>query len=141
MRIEYRGESDRSATIAFCGGGNIVVTLWGSLGFTRRYTERTCWEGEPPPGEKSETIEVGVCLLTVDTLSISKPRRIFIKPTQSSVSDFCTKLTGITPGVLEQKGVTRAEAWRILASEFKLQERVWAGWAGTTCGWPKTSAK
>ena len=25
--------------------------------------EATCWDGEPPPGEDSDIIEIGVCLL------------------------------------------------------------------------------
>jgi inhibitor of KinA sporulation pathway (predicted exonuclease) len=89
--------------------------------------ERTCWE-DPIPDERSEIIEVGVCLLTVESLEISRPRRIFVKPTTSKISEFCTKLTGITDDIIATKGVTTAAAYEILVNEYKLNERVWAGW-------------
>ena len=30
--------------------------------------EATCWEGNPPPGQTSEIIEIGLCVLDVPTL-------------------------------------------------------------------------
>lgn len=78
--------------------------------------------------EQSEVIEVGLCLLTSSTMELSRPRRIFIKPTRSTLSPFCTRLTGITPEVLEEKGKTRHEVLKILREEYKLGQRVWAGW-------------
>lgn len=90
--------------------------------------EATCWEGEPPVGQTSELIEVGVSMLTVPTLEISKPRRLFIKPIRSEVSPFCSSLTGITPELLSEKGKALHEVIDVLTNEFKLKERVWAGW-------------
>ena len=29
--------------------------------------EATCWEGDPPPGQESEIIEIGLCILDVAT--------------------------------------------------------------------------
>jgi inhibitor of KinA sporulation pathway (predicted exonuclease) len=31
--------------------------------------EATCWEGEPPPGQTSEIVEIGLCVLDVATLA------------------------------------------------------------------------
>lgn len=31
--------------------------------------EATCWEGNPPPGQTSEIIEIGLCVLDVPTLA------------------------------------------------------------------------
>ena len=31
--------------------------------------EATCWEGNPPPGQTSEIIEIGLCVLDVPTLT------------------------------------------------------------------------
>lgn len=108
--------------------------------------ECTCWEGDPPHGhfteydedwggtiqhygpEQSEIIAVGVCLLTVPALEVSKPRTIYVRPTRSNVSEFCTQLTGITPQTLLEKGKSKVEVWHILKEEFKLSDRVWAGW-------------
>jgi inhibitor of KinA sporulation pathway (predicted exonuclease) len=91
--------------------------------------EATCWDTEiPPTGEKSEIIEVGIVLLSTTTLEISKPRRLFINPLNSTVSDFCTKLTGITTELLLEKGKTHGQVIDILLSEYKLDKRIWAGW-------------
>lgn len=107
-------------------------------------TESTCWKGEPPSVHRqytddisyyeqdeqmeSELIEVGVCLLTVSSLSISQSRRIFVTPRRSEISDYCTELTGITENTLCVKGVTPEQAGKILIEEYKLDKRIWAGW-------------
>lgn len=90
--------------------------------------EMTCWDGSPPDGQTKEIIEIGVCLLNAVTLEISKPRRIFIKPENSTLSEYCIKLTGITQDILDVKGISCDKARNILLDEFKLAERVWAGW-------------
>ena len=59
--------------------------------------EATCWEGKPPPGEISEIIEIGICVLDQATGAIDKNRGILIKPVHSAISPFCTQLTTITP--------------------------------------------
>lgn len=71
--------------------------------------EATCWKGNPPPGQFNEIIEVGYALLNLDTGTIDKNDGIIVKPVKSTVSDFCTELTSITPEMAE-KGVTLNEA-------------------------------
>ena len=36
--------------------------------------EATCWEGNPPPGQTSEIIEIGLCVLDVPTLTCVEQR-------------------------------------------------------------------
>ena len=92
-------------------------------------TEWTCWEGDGEKQERDrELIEIGVCLLSTDSLKISKPRRIFVKNEKSEVSEFCTKLTGITQEILNEKGKSLWDAICILKDEYKVSDRVWAGW-------------
>src|SRR4030066_458345 len=90
--------------------------------------ECTCWESAPPQGQESEIIEVGVCLLSTQSLEISRPRRIFITPMMSTISEFCTKLTGITPEMITEKGMTKNAACDILMTEYGMDRRSWAGW-------------
>jgi inhibitor of KinA sporulation pathway (predicted exonuclease) len=59
--------------------------------------ESTCWEGQPPPGEESEIVEIGVCLVDVATGVRSERRSILVRPERSHVSPFCTQLTKRTP--------------------------------------------
>jgi inhibitor of KinA sporulation pathway (predicted exonuclease) len=90
--------------------------------------EATCYDkGTEPPGFVSEIIEVGVCLLDVATLERSDKQSIYVKPTRSVVSPFCTQLTGITQAVVDQ-GVPLAEACKILMRDYLSKARVWASY-------------
>ena len=89
--------------------------------------EATCWEGQPPPNQTSEIIEIGVCVLELTTLERVVKRSIVVKPVRSEVSAFCTKLTGWTPEAV-LNGVSLAEAARILQREFRSDSRTWLSW-------------
>ena len=75
--------------------------------------EATCWDGPPPPGEVSEIIEIGVCPLELATGRRLGKRSLLIKPTRSRVSEFCTRLTTLTPEQVAT-GITCTEACEIL---------------------------
>jgi inhibitor of KinA sporulation pathway (predicted exonuclease) len=87
--------------------------------------EATCWDGDPPPGETSEIIEVGVCELDVASGERLTKRSILVRPERSSVSAFCTSLTTLTPEQVAG-GVSYAEACRLLRKDFRSRDRVWA---------------
>jgi inhibitor of KinA sporulation pathway (predicted exonuclease) len=89
--------------------------------------ESTCWEGPPPPGQVSEIIEIGVCVVEVASLERVEKRSLLIKPVQSEVSEFCTRLTTLTADHLKEAG-SLADATRVLKREFLSQERLWASW-------------
>lgn len=89
--------------------------------------ESTCWEGQTPPGQESEIIEIGVASIDVATLQRQDRRSILIKPVKSQVSEFCTRLTTITAEQLADAG-TLAHAVKILKKDFKTQDRIWASW-------------
>ena len=89
--------------------------------------ETTCWEGDPPHGEVSDIIEVGVCFLNASSLECSESRSILVKPSRSRVSDFCTRLTTITPSDVES-GSTLSQACSVLTNEFQSRSRPWASY-------------
>jgi inhibitor of KinA sporulation pathway (predicted exonuclease) len=89
--------------------------------------EATCWEGEPPPGEENEIIEIGVCLVDVATGQRSHKRSIIVRPEHSRVSDFCTRLTTLTQTQVDQ-GIPFAEALRLLRQEYRTEQRTWASY-------------
>lgn len=91
--------------------------------------EATCWKKEPPPGQQHEIIEVGVCLLPVDTLEIQDNRGILVRPTRSTVSEFCTKLTSLTQDMVDG-GVSFAEACATLEADYDSKHRIWLSWGG-----------
>ena len=90
--------------------------------------ESTCWEGGfSPPGQVSEIIEIGLCLVDVASLERLERRSIMVRPQMSTVSPFCTELTSITPAMAEA-GMTLAEAVDILLDEYDSEHRLFASW-------------
>jgi inhibitor of KinA sporulation pathway (predicted exonuclease) len=89
--------------------------------------EATCWDAGPPPGETSEIIEIG--LTVVDTLERTRvaKHQIVVRPMRSTVSEFCTELTGWTQPQVEA-GVSFAEACELLKNTHRSDSRVWASW-------------
>ncbi len=90
--------------------------------------ESTCWEKQPPEGQVSEIIEIGIATLDVTTGEPLEKRSILVKPISSTVSPFCEELTTITQAMLDEEGVTLMEACKILRKQYKSKERVWASW-------------
>ena len=87
--------------------------------------EATCWEGEPPPGQENEIIEIGICPLEVATGKRLEKRSIMVKPERSTVSLFCTHLTSLTREDVET-GISFEEACSLLKREYRTKQRVWA---------------
>lgn len=89
--------------------------------------ESTCWEGEAPEGQQSDIIEVGICLLNLKTLEISKADSFVIRPQKSTISSFCAKLTGWTQVQVNQ-GMSFAEACAEIRKKYKTKNRAWASY-------------
>lgn len=88
--------------------------------------EATCWSGEPPPGQKKEIIEVGLCLLDTKTLKLSGKRSILVRP-NSEVSPFCTSLTTLTQADVDT-GIPFRSACKILEKEYNAPDIVMASY-------------
>ena len=59
--------------------------------------ESTCWASRDEQGSKpNEIIEIGICTLNINTGIIDNANGYIVKPRFTSVSQFCTKLTGWT---------------------------------------------
>lgn len=89
--------------------------------------EATCWEHEPPPGEKSEIVEIGLCLLEVSSGNLESKHSLLIRPERSRLSDFCSELTTLTQEQLAD-GIGFAEACALLQHDFHARQRVWASY-------------
>jgi inhibitor of KinA sporulation pathway (predicted exonuclease) len=89
--------------------------------------EATCWDGATPTGQTNEIIEIGVCVLHLETLERVEKRSLVVKPAHSEVSAFCTQLTGWTPEQVAL-GVPFSEAARILEKVFRSRSRTWLSW-------------
>jgi inhibitor of KinA sporulation pathway (predicted exonuclease) len=89
--------------------------------------EATCWQGTPPPGQPFEIIEVGLTIVDVIARERLAKHRILVRPERSTVSEFCTELTGLTQAEVDG-GVSFAEACELLHDEHRADSRVWASW-------------
>ena len=89
--------------------------------------EATCWEAEPPPGQESEIIEIGICPLDVATCARGEREALLVRPARSEVSAFCTRLTTLTQEQVAE-GIPFAEACALLQAHFRARERAWASY-------------
>jgi inhibitor of KinA sporulation pathway (predicted exonuclease) len=89
--------------------------------------EATCWQGEPPQGEDSEIIEIGLCVLDTATTQRLESRSIIVRPERSRISEYCTSLTTLTQEDVD-RGISLAEACRILRDDYRARKRLWASY-------------
>jgi inhibitor of KinA sporulation pathway (predicted exonuclease) len=91
--------------------------------------ECTCWAppGDPPEGERSEIIEIGVAVVDTGSLRLQQCDDLLVKPTNSRVSAFCTELTTLRQEQVDA-GMGFADACRVLKKRYAAQECTWASW-------------
>ena len=102
--------------------------------------ESTCWDSNPPPNEKSEIIEIGICVLdctarneALREYKIALPvreekRSVLVQPEYSKVGSFCTELTTLTQEMLDKEAIPFVDACNILRKEYKSQNCTWASY-------------
>jgi inhibitor of KinA sporulation pathway (predicted exonuclease) len=89
--------------------------------------EATCWRDAPPPDQPFEIIEIGLTIVDlVERRRVAK-HRLLVRPERSTVSEFCTELTGLTQAEVDT-GLSFGEACRLLTEEHRADSRVWASW-------------
>ncbi len=89
--------------------------------------EATCWEGQPPPGEQAEIIEIGHALLDVPSGRILQANTLMVRPQRSKVSNFCTQLTTLTQAQVDE-GMPFADACRFLEARLGSCSATWASY-------------
>lgn len=89
--------------------------------------EATCWEGQPPPGQVSEIIEIGLTVVDLRAGERLAKHRLLVRPARSEVSPFCTELTGLTQTEVDG-GLPFAQACRALAAQHRTGLLPWASW-------------
>ncbi|EGE43961.1 DNA polymerase III [Streptomyces sp. SID4928] len=89
--------------------------------------EATCWDGQPPPGQVNEIIEIGLTVVDLRAGRRLAKHRLLVRPARSKVSPFCTELTGLTQAEVDG-GLPFAEACRVLAVEHRTGRLPWASW-------------
>ncbi|GAA0587894.1 3'-5' exonuclease [Caenispirillum bisanense] len=90
--------------------------------------ELTCWRGPPPDGEQSEIIEIGLAEVDAADLRITRSGRYLVRPARSTVSDYCTELTGITAADLRAHGRPLAQVLGSLRKDWGPGRKAWYAW-------------
>jgi inhibitor of KinA sporulation pathway (predicted exonuclease) len=91
--------------------------------------EATCWELDGDyQKQQSEIIEIGICKFNTKTGKISASEGILVKPVSSEISEFCTRLTSITPQMVEEHGVSLSEACNALEKRYNSEHLTWASY-------------
>lgn len=89
--------------------------------------EATCWNGDPPPNEEQEIIEIGICPIDIASGDLLEKESILVKPDRSRVSEFCTQLTTLTQEQVNG-GVSFEDACGILRKKYRVHQRIWASY-------------
>lgn len=91
--------------------------------------ESTCWElpEVKPDLDFSEIIEIGIAVVNIKTLKLIKNDSIIIRPQNSTVSKFCTKLTTLTQEYVDQ-GMTFQAAMAVLKRDYESENRTMVSW-------------
>ncbi len=109
--------------------------------------EATCWfPRNMNMGQKPEIIEIGVAKLEIEydhSYTVTPLGPIYVAPQESTISDFCTELTGITQAHLDQHGTTLKAAVRQLQDYVQLpgELRSWASWGAADREFLRTQCK
>jgi inhibitor of KinA sporulation pathway (predicted exonuclease) len=91
--------------------------------------EATCWENRViPPNQTQEVIEIGICALNLKTHDIADKQSLLIRPILSTISPFCTRLTGITAEMIAKDGIAFSEACERLVKDYDAPNTIWASW-------------
>lgn len=91
--------------------------------------EATCWNTQKEQrDQKSEIIEIGVCLLDLQTLEPEQKTSYLVRPRFSTISQFCTDLTTITADMLKEEGHYFNEVVNTFKKDFGLKYRTWCSW-------------
>lgn len=130
-----------------------VIKIWMGKSMSTPKTilvvdvEATCWEKLPPnkfPSTRNEIIEIGITEIDIASKTLGESHSILVIPPTTEISDFCTKLTTITPELIQREGIPFREAIELLVSKFKSNRNIFASWGDydrrsfeKNCDWNK----
>jgi inhibitor of KinA sporulation pathway (predicted exonuclease) len=90
--------------------------------------EATCWEDSVFQKENSEIIEIGVSLIDFSLKKVIKKRSYLVKNKTSTISDYCTNLTGITQQMIDKDGHDLMRVSKLIRKEFSPTHISWGAW-------------
>ena len=79
------------------------------------------------PGALRDVIQVGACLLRMETGAVENAASVLVRPNSSEITPFCAELTGITPK-MAKAGLSFVEACEWLKTNYDSERTVWASY-------------
>ncbi len=89
--------------------------------------ETTCFEKQTSDMQ-TDIIEIGIAHLDRTTLQVVNNSSIFVKPTRSVITPFCTQLNGVDEATIDLQGVSLITAFNELLQHHMSKFRTWASW-------------
>lgn len=83
--------------------------------------EMECWADKSP----GRIIQIGICQIDIQKVEIIKGDHFYIN--NRDISDYCTKLTGITQ-MMSNAGHPENMVKSILLEKYNLKKSMWASW-------------
>lgn len=88
--------------------------------------ECTCWAARDDI--PSEIIELGVCVFDGSTGNLGRKASFLVRPDRLDISEYCTRLTGLTVDRLAREGRPLVEILNRVRKLYAIKNGVWAGW-------------
>jgi len=79
------------------------------------------------PGALRDIIQIGACLLRMETGAVEHAASVLVRPTCSEITPFCANLTGITPQ-MAKNGISYIDACEWLKTNYDSERKVWASY-------------
>lgn len=89
--------------------------------------EMCCWDDGRTPNT-GEIIEIGLVQVNTKTLEITKVAQYYVKPERDEISEFCTKLTGITASKIKKQGRPLGEVMASVNKNFGSSGKIFSAW-------------
>jgi len=88
--------------------------------------EMSCWSNKEEQGnQSSEIIQIGLCSFNITTEEIEQATSYLIKPKYSTISEYCSALTGLTPKIMKG-AIPLSDACNSIMKNFGSRGRVFA---------------
>jgi len=85
--------------------------------------EMTCWDEQPPRGMWPDIIQVNT-----ETLNVGRQAVHYVRPRHSTISAYCTALTGITQEIIQRQGRPFQEVMATIARKFGFRSKACFTW-------------
>lgn len=110
-----------------------IISIFGPIS-NKKYIcsmdlELTCWE-DVRFSEDQEIIEIGICVLDINTYEVVKEISRTVRPTKNPIlSDYCKTLTNISQKEVDSSDTLVNVYKEITRTELpKIEEFIWASW-------------